>query len=206
MATAVTYDTPETLELSRVVRGALLLGVLQTICVVLVSVVNHLFDGVIDHALTGVIVAIGIAATVVLPAIWLRVRGIDGISAAAGVGLGAALVFMVIDPFLLQPFGVYTNRWHEIGGGSNWWYHPVWWMISAYLAWLGAWVVANYVRRGSSAAIALAVIAVLAVVIGAIAAVAHFPGASFNVPTFAVAVLPALAVATLLSERGARRG
>ena len=204
MATAVQYDAPETLELSRVVRSSILLGLMQAVCVVIVSFSNRMFDGVIDTAITGVVVAIGIAATMALPAIWLRVRGIDGIGAAAGIGLGAALVFMVIDPLLLQPLGMYTNRWREVGGGSNWWYHPVWWMLSAYLAWLGAWVIANRVRRNGSAASALIMIAIITVVVAALAAVFHFPGASWNVPTFAVATLPALAIATFISERGAR--
>ncbi len=205
MATAVRYDTPETLDIPRVVRSAVILGVVQSVCVVLVSISNRALVGVIDAALTGVIVAIGLAATILLPAIWLRVRGIDGISAAAGIGLGAALVFMVIDPLLLQPLGMYTNRWHEVGGGSNWWYHPVWWMLSAYLAWMGAWTVANHARRNASVAAAAIMVVVLTVVIGAIAAVVHFPGAGWNVPTFAVATLPALALATFISDRTARR-
>lgn len=205
MATAVRYDAPESLDIPRVVRSAVILGVVHTVCVVLVSIINRAFEGVVDSVLTGVIVVIGLAATIFLPAIWLRVRGIDGISAAAGIGLGAALVFMVIDPLLLQPFGVYTNRWHEVGGGSNWWYHPVWWMLSAFLAWMGAWTVANHARRDASIGAAAIMIVVLTGVVGTLAAVAHFPGAGWNVPTFAVAVLPALALATLISDRTARR-
>ena len=205
MATAVHYDAPETLDLSRVIRSAVMLGVLQAILVLLVSLVNRAFEGSLDALLTGILVAIGLAATIILPAIWVRARGIDGISAAAGIGLGAALVFMVIDPIILQPLGTYTNRWHQVGGGSNWWYHPVWWMLSCYLAWMGAWTVANHARRGRSAALALGMLVVLTVIIGAASAALHFPGAGWNVATFAVAVLPALAVATLISERGARR-
>lgn len=206
MATAVRYDTTESFELSHVVRTAVILGIVQAVCVVLVSIANRAFDGVVDAALTGIVVAIGVAVTVFMPALRVRARGIDGISAATGIGLGAALVFMVIDPILLQPLGVYTNRWHEVGGGSNWWYHPVWWMLSAYLAWMGAWIMANHARRNASVAAAAVLVAVLTVVIGAAAAALHFPGAGWNVPTFAVAVLPALAVATIISERGARRG
>ncbi len=205
MATAVRYDTPESFDIPRVVRSAVMLGVVQAVCVVLVSIINRALEGVADSALTGVVVAVGLAATIFLPAIWLRVRGIDGISAAAGIGLGAALVFMVIDPLLLQPLGMYTNRWHEVGGGSNWWYHPVWWMLSAFLAWMGAWTVANNARRDASIAAAAIMIVVLTVVVGAIAAVVHFPGAGWNVPTFAVAVLPALALSTFISDRTARR-
>ena len=48
-------------------------------------------------------------------------------------------------------------------------------------------------------------VALLASAIGTAAAALHFPGASFNVPTFAVAVLPALTLGTWISGLGASR-
>lgn len=207
MATAVRYDTAsENLDLARVVRSALVLGAIQAVCVFIVSLVNRSLEGTIDSALTGVVVAIGAAATIFLPAIWLRVRTIDGIGAAAGIGLGAAFTFMLIDVVALQPFGVYTNRWHEVGGGSNWWYHPVWWMLGAYLSWMGAWTLANRATRSASSVGAVVMIVGLVALIGALAAMVHFPGAGWNVSTFAVAILPALAVTTLVSGIAARGG
>lgn len=207
MATAVRYDiSSENLDLARVVRSALILGAIQAICVLTVSLVNRSLEGTVDSALTGIVVALGAAATIFLPAIWLRVRTIDGIGAAAGIGLGAAFTFMLIDVIALQPFGVYTNRWREVGGGSNWWYHPVWWMLGAYLAWMGAWIVANRAQRSSSHVSAVLTIAGLVAILGSIAVIVHFPGAGWNVSTFAVAILPALAAATLMSGIAARRG
>ena len=35
---------------------------------------------------------------------------------AAGIGLAAAGVYLLVDVSLLQPIGTYTNRWREIGG------------------------------------------------------------------------------------------
>ena len=48
-----------------------------------------------------------------------------------------------------RTFGTYTNRWLEIGGGSNWWYHPVWWMVGTFIPWMGAWLLANRTARTS---------------------------------------------------------
>lgn len=207
MATAVRFDTAsESLDLARVVRSALILGAVQAVCVLVVSLVNRSLEGFADAALTGAVVAIGAVATIFLPARWLRVRTIDGIGAAAGIGLGAAFTFMLIDVTALQPFGVYTNRWREVGGGSNWWYHPIWWMLGAYLAWMGAWIVANRAERSPSLAGAASMIAGFVAVIGSLATIVHFPGADWNVPTFAVAMLPALALTTLVSGIAARRG
>jgi len=90
---------------------------------------------------------IGLAATVILPGLWTRARNIEGIAAAAGIGLAATVVFLLVDVALLQPFGAYTFRWRALGGGSNWWYHPVWWMVGTYLAWMGAFILANQTAR-----------------------------------------------------------
>jgi hypothetical protein len=64
------------------------------------------------------------------------------------VGLLGALVFTVIDTAMLRPANLYHWSWDEIGGGSGFWYIPVWWMASAVLAWLGAWIVAIVARGG----------------------------------------------------------
>ena len=87
-----------------------------------------------------------------LPGLWTRARTIEGIAGAAGIGLAAAFVFMVIDVALFQPLGLWTNRWLEIGGGANWWYHPVWWMVGTYLTWMGALVQANQAAKSGARA------------------------------------------------------
>ena len=48
-------------------------------------------------------------------------------------------------------------------------------------------------------------VAVFAVVVGALGVVLHVPHAGWNLGTFAVAVLPALAAATAISGLGSRR-
>ena len=146
--------------------------------------------------------------TIFYPATLTRPRTIEGIAGAAGIGLGATWVFLLLDAFILQTFHVYTNRWREIGGGSIWWYLPVWWMVGTYLSWMGGWILANQAKESRDPSVQSAIILVTftSAICGAIAAFAHFPGASWNVPTFAVAVLPGLALANVVSALGTRRG
>ena len=208
MATAARLDTTsDATEIPRIVRGAVQLGLIQAGCVFAVSLINRSLEGTADHTLTGVVVALGAAATILLPGLRTRPRSIEGIGGAAGIGLGAALTFLILDVVLLQPLHTYTNRWHEVGGGSNWWYHPVWWMVGTYLAWMGAWILANQTNKHGAPSVvgAVGLIVALTAVFGAIAAATHFPLASWNVPTFAVAVLPALALSAVVSGLGAKR-
>ncbi len=208
MATAVPLgSTTDTTDLPIILRGAAILGVVQAVAVFAVSVINKALTGTADAALTGAVVAVGAALTIVLPGLWTRARTIEGISGAAAIGLGATVMFLILDVAILQPLGTYTNRWREIGGHSNWWYHPVWWMVGCYLAWMGAFIMANQAAKRGTASIGglLGLVVVLTAACGAIAAVVGFPGAGWNVPTFAVAVLPALALGTGLSSLGTAR-
>jgi hypothetical protein len=142
-----------------------------------------------------------------LPGLWTRARTIEGIAGAAGIGLGAAGVFLLIDVMLLQNIGTYSNRWHAIGGGSNWWYHPVWWMAGSFLPWMGAWILANQTERNGQPAAAkgLVVALVLSVILAIAAILLGFPGAGWTLGTFAVAFLPGLVVATIVSAMGKPR-
>jgi hypothetical protein len=116
------------------------------------------------------------------------------------------VVFLLVDVVLLQKIGTYTNRWRAIGGGSNWWYHPVWWMVGTFLPWMGAFILSNQAARGgASVGKAAALVAVLALAFGALGVVLHVPYAGWNLATFAVAVLPALAAATAITGLGLRR-
>ena len=115
--------------------------------------------------------------------------------------------FLVLDVAILQPLGTYTNRWLEIGGGSNWWYHPVWWMVGTFLPWMGAFAMANQAgRRGASPIGVLFLALVLTALLGALGVVLGVPYAGWNLGTFAVAFLPAIALTVLITGLGARRG
>ena len=190
-----------------IVAGSIKLGLLEGIAVLLFSLASRLLDGVVETIVCGIILIVGVAAVSMLPGLWTRPRTIEGIAGAAGIGLGATAVFLLVDVVLLQNIGTYTNRWYEIGGGSNWWYHPVWWMVGTFIPWMGAWLLANQTNRNGhpSAGQGLITALVLAVLIGAAASALGFPGAHWGLGTFGVAFLPGLVLATLISGIGKRR-
>lgn len=194
-------------DLPYVLRAAIRLGAFESIAVLVIGLVSKYLDGIGETALLGVLLTGSILAVTFLPGRWTRATTIEGIAGAAGIGLAATVVFLLVDVAFFQPFGLYTNRWLEIGGGSNWWYHPVWWMVGTYLPWLGAWILASQTgTRGTPNVAAAALSALVATAIVMVLAVAlHFPGAGWNVETFGIAFLPGLALATTVSTLGARR-
>ena len=198
-------------ELPLILRASVKLGLIQTAIIILIGVVSRMFDGPIESAGIGVLLLIGLAVSAGLPGIWTNARTVEGIAGAAGIGLAASAVFLLLDVSLLQgnllPFALWTNRWREIGGGSNWWYHPVWWMVDCYLAWMGAWVLANQAVKGQrpSLGMLMALSVGLTVVLMVVAVLAHFPGAGWNVPTFGVTYLAGLTLAVPVSSMG-RKG
>lgn len=194
-------------DLPYVLRAAVRLGILESVAILVIGLVSKYLDGVLETALLGALVTSAVLAVTFLPGIWTRARSIEGISGAAGIGLAATVVFLAVDVSLFQPFGLYTHRWLDIGGGSNWWYHPVFWMVGTYLPWLGAWMLANQTARSGSPSFAgaAAMLVACTVLATVVAVMLHLPGAGWNVGTFGVAFLPGLALATVVSVLGARR-
>jgi hypothetical protein len=194
-------------DVPSIVRGSVLLGLFEAVMVVLLSLASRFLSGPLETALLGVLLVVGLAAVTLLPGIWTRAFTVEGIAGAAGIGLGATVVFLLIDVVLLQYIGIYTNRWWQIGG-SNWWYHPIWWMVGTFLPWMGAFILANQEARNGriSAGAAFGTAVGFAVVVAILAVLIGFPGAQWNLPTFGLAFLPGLALATALSALGTRRG
>ena len=190
-----------------IVLGSIKLGLVEAVLVLLFSLASRFLSGVLETIVCAIILLTGLAAVTMLPGLWIRPRTIEGIAGAAGIGLGAAGVFLLLDVILLQNIGTYTARWYDVGGGSNWWYHPVWWMVGSFLPWMGAWILANQtVRRGRPSAISGFGIAVgLSVAMAVLAVVLGFPGARWTLGTFAVAFLPGVVLATVVSAVGARQ-
>jgi hypothetical protein len=193
--------------LKQVLLSCVRLGVIESIAVLLIGVASRMFDGPAETAILGVLLTISLLAVSFLPGLWMDSRDFEGIARAAAIGLGAAGVFLVVDVIFFQPFGLYTHRWLDVGGGSNWWYHPIWWMAGTYLTWIGGWLLAaRAATRGTAGPMGAAIVVVaLTLVCGVAANLVHFPGAGWNTPTFAVAYLPGLALATAASALGARR-
>src|SRR5438876_10352615 len=148
-----------------VTLGGALVGLVTGVAVVLVVAASRNLAG--DAVRGGVEALVVLAAGVVVaffPAWWTAARGTEGIAGAAAVGLVGTVVFSAIDIVLLRPFKAYPWTWDAIGGGSTWWYLPVWWMLGTFLAWMGGVVTAGRAARGGDVAIpALA----LPVVVGA---------------------------------------
>jgi hypothetical protein len=198
-----TYDVT---DVPAIVRGSVKLGLLESVLVLLFSLAFRFLEGPAETVVVALLLVAGLAAVTLLPGLWTRAYTIEGIAGAAGIGLGATVVFLLIDVSLLQNIGTYTNRWQEIGG-SNWWYHPVWWMVGTFLPWMGAWILANQeARNGRVSLVGAFGMAVAFTVLAAILGlVLGFPGARWTVATFGVAFLPGVALATALSALGSRR-
>jgi hypothetical protein len=195
-------------DVPHIVRSAIQLGILESMFVLVISLVTRFTAGAVETVLLAVVLVAGLALVAGLPGLWTRARTIEGIAGAAGIGLGAAFVYLLIDVALLQPIGTYTNRWLEIGGFSNWWYHPVWWMVGTFIPWMGAWMLANQAAKGRRPSIVPLMISALAfsVLFGVAANLIHFPGAVWKLPTFGVAFIPGIVAATVFSGLGVRRG
>lgn len=194
-------------DVPSVVLSSIKLGLLEAVLVLLFSLASRFLGGLVETIVCGIVVLVGLAAATMLPGLWTRARTIEGIAGAAGIALGAAGVFLLVDVILLQNIGIYTNRWYELGGGSNWWYHPVWWMAGSFLAWMGAWILANQTARTGRTAAATGLLMAfgLTVVAAVLAILLGFPGARWTLGTFAVAFLPGLGLATLVSGLRKRR-
>jgi hypothetical protein len=190
-----------------IVLGSIKLGLLESVLVLLFSLASRFLDGILEIMVCAPILLVGLAAVTMLPGLWTKPRTIEGIAGAAGIGLGAAGVFLLIDVMLLQNIGTYSNRWEEIGGGSNWWYHPVWWMIGTFLPWMGAWILANQTAKHGQPSVATGLLTAmgLTIVAAVLAILLGFPGARWTLGTFAVAFLPGLVLATIVSAFGKRR-
>jgi hypothetical protein len=190
-----------------IVAGAVKLGLIEAVLVLLFSLTSRWLSGIPEAILCSLIVLVGVAAVSMLPGLWTRPRTIEGIAGAAGIGLGATGVFLLLDVMLLQNIGTYSDRWYQIGGGSNWWYHPVWWMVGTFIPWMGAWILANQTVRNGRPVVgaAFGTAVVLSIVVAVLAVLLGFPGARWTLGTFAVAFLPGLALAAIVSGIGKRR-
>src|SRR4051812_47913073 len=88
-----------------IVLGSIKLGLIEAVAVLLFSLASRFLGGAFELIVCAVILIAGLAAVTMLPGIWVRSRTIEGIAGAAGIGLGATGVFLLIDVILLQNIG-----------------------------------------------------------------------------------------------------
>ena len=177
--------------------GGAKLGVATAVAVVAFLAASRLVP--ITASLRGAVEAFIVLGTglavAFLPARWTGARSTEGIAGAAAMGLVGTVVFSAIDIVLLRPFKAYPWTWDAIGGGSTWWYLPIWWMLGTFLAWVGGMVTARHAMFGGRAVVSV-VFGPLAIVI-----VARLAGLGFALPLEAgvayTIVLALLALVTL---------
>src|SRR5207247_4602094 len=146
---------------------------------------------------TALIVLTAGLAVAFLPAQWTAARSTEGIAGAAAMGLWGTVVFSVIDIVLLRPVRAYPWTWDAVGGGTTWWYLPMWWILGTFLAWMGGTRIALSASRGEATGLRVAVLPLAgAVVVAALAKVAGLAvvlpvaaGAGFAVTLSALAVI-----------------
>ena len=141
-------------EFRHILLSGTWVGLITALSVIVFLLVARLpLPGIVAALIETVIVlAAGVAATF-LPGSFAAARTTQGIASAAAIGLWGTVVFMAVDIILLRPFHAYPWTWDAVGGGSTWWYLPIWWMLGTLLAWLGALVTAGRAARGGDPSI-----------------------------------------------------
>lgn len=150
MATSAPPASFERSDLRTVVGGGVVLGVVAAVGVVVFALASRVLAGTVETVVQSLLILLGGVVVSYGPAGSVRPRSAEAIAWAATVGLLGALTFTVIDTAILRPVNLYHWTWDEIGGGSGFWYIPVWWMGSAVLAWLGSWTFAVAARRAGT--------------------------------------------------------
>jgi len=196
MSATVAPAASDRSDFRTVTVGGAKIGVATAIAVVaflaalrLVPIAGGLRGGV----LVLIILAAGLAAAF-LPAEWTAARSTEGIAGAAAVGLVGTVVFSAIDIVLLRPFKAYPWTWDAIGGGSTWWYLPIWWMLGTFLAWMGGIVTAasgeaTLARRALPAVAGTIIVTAIVRLAGVPVAFPVVTGAAFTLVLAALALV-----------------
>ena len=141
-------------EFRHILISGTIVGAVTAAAVVLFLLVSRVLPAGIATSLLQLIIvlAAGVAAAF-LPGFFAASRTTQGVASAAAMALWGTIVFMAIDIVLLRPFRAFPWTWDAVGGGSTWWYLPIWWMLGTFLAWMGAIVTAGRAARGGDTAI-----------------------------------------------------
>jgi len=197
--TAAATPVPERYDVRTIVGGGIKLGVLTTVGVAVFALLSRVLAGTTEVITQAVFVIAGGVVCGYLPSVWVRPRSADAIAWAAMLGLLGAVTFTVFDTAILRPLDLYHWTWDEIGGGSGFWYIPVWWMGSAFLAWLGGMISA---RTGTPVTAGLQTGALSVALFAIIAAVGAGPfHAAVAALAFTIALILHVPLATALPRR-----
>ena len=159
MTSATTVDRS---EFRHVLSSGTIVGAVTAVAVIVYLVVARLVSpGIVASLLETIVVLVAAVLVTFLPGFFATSRTVQGVAGAAAIGLWGTIVFMAIDIILLRPFKAYPWTWDAVGGGSTWWYLPIWWMLGTLLAWLGALATAGRAARGGNSGVASLAIAPL---------------------------------------------
>src|SRR5882672_5008217 len=146
--------TADRSEFRHILISGAIVGAVTAAAVVLFLLASRVLPaGIVSSLALMIIVLAGGVLAAFLPGFFAAARTVQGVASAAAIGLWGTIVFMAIDIILLRPFKAYPWTWDDIGGGSTWWYLPIWWMLGTFLAWMGAIVTADRAARGGDVAI-----------------------------------------------------
>jgi hypothetical protein len=159
MTSATTVDRSEFRHV--LFSGAIVGAVTAGAVIVYLIVARFVPPGIIAALLETIVVLVAAVLATFLPGFFATSRTVQGVAGAAAIGLWGTIVFMAIDIILLRPFKAYPWTWDAVGGGSTWWYLPIWWMLGTLLAWWGGLVTAGRAARGGNTAITSLAIAPL---------------------------------------------
>lgn len=170
MTTSAVPDT-DRYDFRHILVSGTKVGLIAGVSVVAFLVISRrLAAGVPQTILEVLIVLLAAVLVSLLPGQWVGSRGTEGVAGAAAVGLWGTVVFMAFDIVLLRPFKAYPWTWDAIGGGSTWWYLPMWWMLGTFVAWMGGMLTAGRNTGGSASFGQIAVPVVAGTVVLAVAA------------------------------------
>src|SRR5881296_1637166 len=196
----MTSATVDRSEFRHILQSGTIVGAVTGAAVVLFLLVSRsglLPAGVVTSFLLMLIVLAGGVAPAFLPGVFAASRTVQGVASAAAIGLWGTIVFMAIDIILLRPFHAFPWTWDAIGGGSTWWYLPIWWMLGTFLAWMGGIVTAagGEATLGRRALPALAATIVLALIVRLAGVTLALPVATGGAFTLVLAALALVALA-----------
>ena len=198
MSATVAAATDRT-DVQTILRTGTKVGLLTVGGVVLYLIAARILrPSLAAQAVEAVLVLATGSAAAFLPGIWTGARRFDGIAAAAAAGLWGTVVFAVCDIAVLRPVKAYPWTWDALGGGSTWWYLPIWWMLGTFIAWMGGVRAAASATGGRSALMQTAgpvwVVAVIVAAVLRIVALLSLPvaaglGLAVSVVAFALVSL-----------------
>jgi len=193
---AVTTDPRN--DVRTIVWGGVRLGLATAAGVTVFTLLSRAISGSIETILQTAMVLVGGAVASFWPASMVRPRDVDTIGWTSLLAVVGAVVFTIVDIVILRPVHLYHWTWDAIGGGSGFWYIPIWWMAATFLAGVGATAYAYRPRSGVVAPARLAgeTVAIAVLLFGFISGTGIFPfHASVAAMSYGLALVVRVAIA-----------